>query len=358
MHRSHRTEHIGKRAVPAFFERLDGDDEFDRGFRVQQVDPVQLALRAGGDGDALGLDLLLLDQELADHFKGDFVTLVFGLDQDDGMDKIPVQSGQVVQFLAGEDAVAHGFLPGVVFGQDDGQLDHLLGLEFQRRNRVQDVAAGGRGGGELDDAGRLDALQDFDAQLRSIVVGFIDDDQRAMQRQQVAEAVFDRAALQAFQAGGVGRDADEMRLQILVVGIDLAAFGAVDAQGLQRADHNDDFILQVLRAELGEVGDVNHQQLPAKDCFERQAVRMAGLLECGERLGADGVGGHHPQDHGMFLFEVGLGGHGDAARRQVGLAAAGGQAQAHEGHVFQPSQGAVGGAFGARVLLAQGIEGG
>jgi len=109
-----------------------------------------------------------------------------------------------------------------------------------------------------------------------------------------------------------------------VVGVDFAAFCAVDAQSLQRADHDNNFILQVLQSELGEIGDVNHQQLTAKDCFKRQSVGVTRFLECGQGLGADRIGWNHPKYKGEILFEVSLSSDGDAARSQIGLAAASG----------------------------------
>ena len=53
VHLRHRTEHIGEGAVPAFLQCLLGDDDFDGAIPGEQVDTVDLALVAGGDGDAL-----------------------------------------------------------------------------------------------------------------------------------------------------------------------------------------------------------------------------------------------------------------------------------------------------------------
>ncbi len=41
----------GKRTIPAFLQRLDGDDIADFAGRIEQIDAVQLFLRASGDGD-------------------------------------------------------------------------------------------------------------------------------------------------------------------------------------------------------------------------------------------------------------------------------------------------------------------
>jgi len=74
------------------------------------------------------------------------------------MNKITVQFGEVVQLLACQDAVSHRFLPGFMLSKNDGQLDHFFSFEFKRRNGMQDITVGGRGGSKFDDTGWLDAL--------------------------------------------------------------------------------------------------------------------------------------------------------------------------------------------------------
>src|SRR3546814_8209161 len=53
--------------VPAFLQRLHGDDVLDGARRVEEVDAVEPALVAGGDGDLLRWNVLRLDQMLLQH---------------------------------------------------------------------------------------------------------------------------------------------------------------------------------------------------------------------------------------------------------------------------------------------------
>ena len=66
-----RAEDIGEGAIPPLLQRLHGDDVLDGTGRVEQVDAVELALRAGGDGDpalrhALDLDQMSLQRRSRD----------------------------------------------------------------------------------------------------------------------------------------------------------------------------------------------------------------------------------------------------------------------------------------------------
>ena len=70
-----------------------------------------------------------------------------------------------------------------------------------------------------------------------------------------------------------------MGLHLLVVGIDLAAFGIVDPQGLDRADDDACTVSKVMRADLRKIADVEHLNPPLELCVERLPIRMARILQ-------------------------------------------------------------------------------
>ena len=346
-------EHIGEGAVPALLERLDGDHHLHRAGRVEQVHAVQLALRAGRDGDALGRDVLLRDQVLAQALDVHLAALVLGLQQQDRTQVVAACSQLARRLLgepgAGEQRVAYGLLPVGMGAQHDRQLDHLLGFELLGRDVVEHVAAvaalAHRGGGHLDQRRRAQAGEAVVAQRRARVVRLVDDHHRAVPVHQVGEAALDLAqvgaaevgldlevalahALEAGQLGG----ALEMRLEGLLVGIDVAPRGVVHPQRLQRADDHQRARADVLRADLVAVGDVEHAHaIDAEMRLQRLAVGVAGGLQRAERLLADHVGGHQPQRQRPVLAGVVAGRGGERVRAEQGLAAAGGDAHAHVG---------------------------
>src|SRR5690606_26480908 len=50
---SYRTEHVGEGAVPALFERLFGDDDFDGAIARKKIHAINLAGGPGGNCDSL-----------------------------------------------------------------------------------------------------------------------------------------------------------------------------------------------------------------------------------------------------------------------------------------------------------------
>ena len=53
-----------KRAIPAFLERFNGDDKVHLAGEIEQVEAVQFPLFAGGDGDLLRRNALVLHEVL------------------------------------------------------------------------------------------------------------------------------------------------------------------------------------------------------------------------------------------------------------------------------------------------------
>ena len=248
---------------------------------VEQIDAVQLALVAGGDGDALGRDLLVLDEILLHRVHVGGPVAVLGLDQQQRTDVVRLPADQLSQASAGEQRVAHRVLPARrVLDQHDGQLDQRLGLELRRGDAVEDVAAGAGigvgGGGQLDDARRRHALEHVEGEAGARVVRLVHDDQRPVDHQQVGEGVFDlagvRAVAEPLQVGSVGVQPGEVAFQRLFVRVDVAALGLFDAQGLDGAHDDADAVGQVGRPEVVDVGDVEDGHVALERVIERLAV--------------------------------------------------------------------------------------
>ena len=123
-----------------------------------------------------------------------------------------------------------------------------------------------------------------------------------------------------------------------MVGIHLAAFGIGHAQGLDGADHEAAMVAQILRADVGEVRDVEHAHPPAERFVERLPIRMPGLLERLRGLPADGSRRREPQHQRPVLFDPRVARHADRVRAQDRLTPAGRQPQADVGHVRQVGQ--------------------
>ena len=95
-------EDVGEGAIPPLLERLHGDDDLDGAGAVEQIDAIQLALVAGGDGDALGRDLFILDQVLLDRLDVGGLVAVLGLNQQQRPDVVRLAGGQLGQAGAGQ----------------------------------------------------------------------------------------------------------------------------------------------------------------------------------------------------------------------------------------------------------------
>ena len=110
--------------------------------------------------------------------------------------------------------------------------------------------------------------------------------------QQVGEGEFDGAIVQLFQTRRSIPDAGEVRFHLLVVGVHFAPFGALHPQRLNGADHNAAVVAQVVRPEVGEVGDVERAHPAVKSVVQRLPISMAGIFQGFDCLPADGIGRH------------------------------------------------------------------
>ena len=169
------------------------------------------------------------------------------LEQHDRAEIVPVAGRGSRQPGAGGHRVAHGVLPVGVLQKDDRQLDHLLGLQFPGRNAVQDVRVEPWRRREFDNRARVHPSLHLAGQAGHGVVRLVYDHQRPVDVHQVSEREFRPAAVQRLQPRRKPPQPTEMRLQILVVGVDLAAFGILYPQGLDRADDDAAAIADILR---------------------------------------------------------------------------------------------------------------
>ena len=216
-------EDVGEGTVPSFLERLDGDDVLDRAGAIEEIDAVQLALVAGGDGDPVRRDAFVLRQVRLQRPDRHLLVPRLGLEEDEGPDVVRILLRALGERGAGGDGAAHRALPGVVLGEQDRQLDHRLRLQLPGGDAVQDVAERAapvvaRGGGELDDRARVHPRLHLPGEAGDRVVRLVHDHQRAVDVQQVREGELDPAAVQPFQVRHGVRDAGEVGLQVLVVG--------------------------------------------------------------------------------------------------------------------------------------------
>ena len=85
-----RAEDVRKGAVPAFLEGLHRDDVLDFTGGVKQVDPVQLALNPGGDGDLLFGNLLCVYQVLFQDVDRHLPVFGLRLEQDERANEVRI----------------------------------------------------------------------------------------------------------------------------------------------------------------------------------------------------------------------------------------------------------------------------
>ena len=189
-----RTQHIGKRAIPAFAQRLHGDDEAHRAAPGGQVQPFEFTRVARRHLDLCFGNVQFVLQIAAQGFRRHFGVLVLRLEQNDGP-HIAKTGGFVFQRLAFEPALVlhggkHRLLPAQrMLGQGNRQLDHALRRQFLGADVVQHIGFGGnRRGRQLQNRARVQPPERGKTLVGLGVVRLIDDQQRRMQRQPVGQA--------------------------------------------------------------------------------------------------------------------------------------------------------------------------
>ncbi|HUF21306.1 MAG TPA: hypothetical protein VMP00_11190, partial [Burkholderiales bacterium] len=115
-----------------------------------------------------------------------------------------------------------------------------------------------------------------------------------------------------------------MRLEHLLIGVNVPACGALHPQRLDGADRNDRAAAEILCAQLLAVGNIDYRQAVGGVMVEqRLPVRMARCFQRFEGLGANRFGRHQPEDQRRIRTDIVPRGKVDGVRRQQGLAAAG-----------------------------------
>ena len=143
-----------------------------------------------------------------------------------------------------------------------------------------------------------------------------------MNVEQIGEGVLYAAVLQRLQVRHVLWQSGEVRFHVLVVGIDLAAFGVRHAQGLDRPDDDAATIPQVVRAYMDEVRDIKNSDPSVERVVQHLPIGMLGVLQGLDGLLPDGFCRHQPQDKGVILFDPGIPNQGYGVRGEDRLAAA------------------------------------
>jgi hypothetical protein len=164
--------------------------------------------------------------------------------------------------------------------------------------------------------------------------------------QEVGEARNRLAPSRALLVGGkvgTGRHRREVRLQLLVIAIDVTVGDVVHPECLHRGDDDGDARLQVLRADLTALRDVEHADGAAERVGKGRAIGMAGLLQRRQRLFGNGGRGCQPQHDRIGAVEIGVADDADGVSAEQGLTAAGRQAQAAIGGLRQARDRAIGG---------------
>ena len=163
-----------------------------------------------------------------------------------------------------------------MLGEHDRQLYHLLVFEFLGRYAVQDVGFLARRRRELDDSARVHPRLHLTRQFGSGSVRLVHDHERAVEVHEVDEGEFNAPAVRPLKLRRSGGQGGEVRLHLFVVGVDLAANGVADPQGLDGADDDAAFIAHVVRAQLREIPNVEKRAPDPRTTRPEPAGRRGG----------------------------------------------------------------------------------
>ena len=75
-------------------------------------------------------------------------------------------------------------------------------------------------------------------------------------------------------------DIGEMRLHLLVMGIDFAPLGTPHPQRLNRTDHNATMIADIVRSNMREIRNIEHPHPTIKSIIQHLPIRMTSGLQC------------------------------------------------------------------------------
>ena len=332
----HRGQHIGKGAVPALFQGVDGNDVPDGAVWGQQVHIFQLVFIAGFDGDFL-FGNAAIHQRFLDFFICGAIRIVAGLclEQNDGTNIAPagflLPFGLCLQLGTNGDSIPIYICLRLTVIDNDRQLDHVGLFQPCSVHKRDDVAFLLGCGGQVKHKAGIEVLQHFHAQIRSGMVALIHDDHRI----QIADHLNQCRLIGVSQQNGRIIHPLCKLGQITVLLIGFAPLLFAGAEGII-AEHKQRKLF--CHGGRGEV--LPHESLllgiylypPAKIHIQPLAVGMVGIFQRLACLSQNGLGGHQPHHSpGPAL------GHGVKNRPQrtggnIGLAAAGGHLGTHMGH--------------------------
>ncbi len=313
---------------------------------IEQVDAVEFALVARRHRDPVFGNAAIFDQVALHHIDrrlGAFARRLC-LIQRDRADAASILRGDSLQPGAVVDRMGDRRLPAAMLRQVDRQLDHVRRLQLGGGGRDDYVGAHWRRGKLHHGRGREPA-ECLPGQRRREIVRLVHDHQWSVQLQQIREASDRLAAAGAVLVPGevdAGGQRREVRLQLLVVAIDVAVGDVVDAEGLDGGDDHRGGIGHVLRSKLPPLVDAEHAHGAAELRLQRLTIGVADLLERAERLVGDRARRDQPQHNRIAAREIGVARDADGVGGEQCLAAAGRQAQAAIGHTRQPRERAVG----------------
>ena len=310
-------KHIGKGAVPALAQFLDGENEAHSAFRRSDVcDAFQLFQPAHGNLHLVFRDIEFLHEPVAQWFA---VVHTLRLDEQDRPEifssRLPLRHGQHFQARAQADRLRQQLIALARMPAENAQrqLHHLRRVQFRRRHPMQDVRRRIRlllsGSGfqlsarwrrrELDNARRLHRAQRRKGKLRPRIVRLVHDDDGAAHPQHIDEGIFRLPVRSLFERGEQrrGLPLEMLRHVPILAVIDLAPGRVVRAEGLNRRDDHDCLPLHIPALEQQRFFDAFHLYGSAR-LLEGLIIRMALFDKCVPRLVENRVTRHQPQHHG------------------------------------------------------------
>ena len=291
-----RGQDVGKRAVPAFLERIHRDDVAHRAVPAHQVVALEFVDVRRLDGDLRGRHLQR-HQRLADFFKRGVVVCRarLGLKQHDGPHVLAAFGFFLLRQgfeLAAQNqrAFNHLGLIGAV-GHDHRQLDHVALFQRQRIDVADDVAVAARRGGQVKNEVRVQVLHHFHRQRALGIVAFVHHHNRLQAANHIDQRR--RVVLRQQPVLRVARWRCQKRGQVAVFLKNLAVFLVLGTQRV-KAHHHDRQLCQrhIVRKTCAhqQVAFFVHRHAVAKQHVEPPAIRVGrvaqrlhGLLQNGQR---------------------------------------------------------------------------
>ena len=188
-------ENVGKRAVPAFFERVYRNHKAYRAFGRKQVLVFQLVNLGGFDGDLFGWNTDVGKRGFH-FFKRGLVVFAarLGLKQHNRADIRATLflrlCRRAFQIRPQRYRRHQHFVLRALAAHDDGQLHHLLVFQGTRAHIADDVAGLARRSGEFQHKTRIQAAYHVQRQRRSRIVAFIHHNHRIQTAQHINQRRF------------------------------------------------------------------------------------------------------------------------------------------------------------------------